>query len=132
MEEIRKNVELDPDELSAFTATVWNYKQGEVVSLMIHLGDRLGIYQALDGAGPVTPGELAERTGLKERWLLEWLRGQAAAKLVTYHPGDRFELTAVGSAVLADERNSLQFAAGAFGVPTSPEIVDAFEQGSNT
>jgi hypothetical protein len=33
---------------------VWGYKQGEVVSLMIHLGDRLGIYRALDGAGPVT------------------------------------------------------------------------------
>jgi len=33
------------------------------VSLMIHLGDRLGIYQALDEAGPVTAEELAVRTG---------------------------------------------------------------------
>jgi hypothetical protein len=27
------------------------YKQGETVSLMIHLGTRLGLYEALDGAG---------------------------------------------------------------------------------
>lgn len=132
MEETGKNQELDQDEVNAFASNVWNYKQGEVVSLMIHLGDRLGIYQALDGAGLVTPGELAEKMGLKERWLLEWLRGQAAAKLLTYHSGDRFELTAVGSAVLADERNSLQFAAGAFGVPISPEIVDRLAEAFQT
>ena len=42
---------------------------------MIHLGDRLGLYRALDGAGPVTAAELAGTTGLHERWLLEWLRG---------------------------------------------------------
>lgn len=50
---------------------VWGYKQGEVVSLMIHLGDRLRLYRALDGAGPVTAAELASRTGLTGRWLLE-------------------------------------------------------------
>jgi SAM-dependent methyltransferase len=61
---------------------------------------------------------------LNERWLLEWLRGQAAAGLLDSESGDRFELTAVGSAVLADEKDSLAFAAGAFNVPTSPEVVD--------
>lgn len=115
---------LDPDEVGAFAFHVWNYKQGEVVSLMIHLGDRLGIYDALDGAGPVSAGELAAITNLKERWLLEWLRGQAAAKLLDYRGDDRFELTPIGAAVLADETDSLAFAAGAFGTPTPPDVVD--------
>ena len=84
--------ELDQDALKRFTFSVWSYKQGEMVSLMIHIGDRLGLYAALDGIGPVTAAQLAERTGLKERWLLEWLRGQAAARLLDYHDGDRFEL----------------------------------------
>jgi SAM-dependent methyltransferase len=122
-----------PDEVNLFAFNVWTYKQGEVVSLMIHLGDRLGLYHALDGAGPVTAGELAQKTGLHERWLLEWLRGQAAAKLLRYHEPDRFELTPAGSAVLADEESSLAFAAGAFGEPTSPEVAsrlaDAFRTG---
>jgi SAM-dependent methyltransferase len=114
----------DPNEVAAFAFNVWGFKQGEVVSLMIHLGDRLGLYRALHGAGPVSAAGLARRTGLHERWLLEWLRGQAAARLLTYHDGDRFELSAAGGAVLADEENSLSFAAGAFGGPPQPEFID--------
>lgn len=120
----------DPKEIGAFAFNVWSYKQGEVVSLMIHLGDRLGLYRALDGAGPLSAADLAARTGLQERWLLEWLRGQAAARLLDYydadddHASDRFELTAVGSEVLSNESESLAFAAGAFGAPTSPSVVD--------
>jgi hypothetical protein len=83
---------------------VWGYKQGEVVSLMIHLGDRLGIYQALDGAGPVTAEALAARTGLHPRWLLEWLRGQAAAGLVESADGQVFELSREAAALLPMRR----------------------------
>jgi SAM-dependent methyltransferase len=115
---------LDPDQVKRYSFAVWSYKQGEIVSLMIHIGDRLGLYRALDGMGPVTAAELAAKTGLQERWLLEWLRGQAAARLLDYHDGDRFELTPVGAAVLADEAGSLAFAAGAFAGQTSPETVD--------
>jgi hypothetical protein len=60
---------VDPGKLIEMALRVWGYKQGEVVSLMIHLGDRLGLYQALRGVGPVTSGQLAARTGLQERWL---------------------------------------------------------------
>ena len=124
---------IDPDELNRFAFNVWNFKQGEMVSLMIHIGDKLGLYRALTGTGPVTAGELAERTGLHERWLLEWLRGQAAARLLDSEDGELFELSAVGAAVLADEDNSLAFAAGAFSDLMPPEtvnkLVDAFRTG---
>ncbi|MCP4038371.1 MAG: methyltransferase domain-containing protein [bacterium] len=116
------------DEVRAYSFRVWNYKQGEMVSLMIHLGDRLGIYRSLEDAGPLSPAELASRTGLQERWLLEWLRGQVAAQLLDYSKGDdgveRFELTTAGAAVLADEGGSLVFAGGAFTGGTAPEIID--------
>lgn len=121
------------EEIKAFSLNVWGYKKGEVVSLMIYIGDQLGLYRALDGAGPVSAPELAEKTGLQERWLLEWLRGQAAAGLLDYPAPDRFELTPTGSLVLAKEAESLVFAAGAFGAPMGPEIaerlVDAFRTG---
>ena len=115
---------IDPDELKRFSFNVWNFKQGEMVSLMIHIGDRLGLYQALAGAGPVTAAQLAGQTGLQERWLLEWLRGQAAARLLGSDDGKRFELSPVGAAVLADEDGSLAFAAGAFTDPIPPETID--------
>lgn len=115
---------IDPDALKRYSFSVWNYKMGEMVSLMIHLGDRLGLYKALQGSGALTAGELAEKTGLQERWLLEWLRGQAAARLLHYQEGDRFELSAEGAEVLANEEGSLAFAAGAFSGQTPPETVD--------
>lgn len=124
---------IDPDELKRYSFSVWSFKQGEMVSLMIHIGDRLGLYKALNGAGPVTAAQLAAQTGLQERWLFEWLRGQAAARLLDYHDPDRFELSEVGAAVLADEEHSLSFAAGAFAGQTPPEtvdkIIDAFRTG---
>lgn len=103
---------------------MWGYKQGELVSLLIHLGDRLGLYRSLDGAGVVTASSLAASTGLHERWLLEWLRGNAAAGLLASDDGLSFELLPEGAAVLAREQDSLRFAAGAFTAPLDPSVVD--------
>ncbi len=115
----------DPDRLAALALRVWTFKQGEVVSLMIHLGDRLGLYRAMAGQEPVTATGLAARTGLHERWLLEWLRSQAAAGLIDTADGETFELSMEAAEVLADEEGSLWFAAGAFqGGVAAPEVVD--------
>jgi 2-polyprenyl-3-methyl-5-hydroxy-6-metoxy-1,4-benzoquinol methylase len=116
---------MDAEKLSLFALRVWQYKQGEVVSLMVHLGDRLGLYRAMAGAGPLTARQLADRTDLHERWLLEWLRSQAAAGLLDTTDGLTFELTDEGAEVLADDESSLWFAAGAFhGNVAPPEVVD--------
>ncbi len=124
--------ELNQDALEAYVGSVMNYMAGEVVSLMIHIGDRLGLYNVLKNVGPITPNQLAERTNLNERWLLEWLRGQTAAGLLKYHGEDQFELTLEGGMVLADT-TSPTYLAGAFGEPTPPttvdKIADAFSTG---
>ena len=127
-----EGVEPTDEEVGLFAFQVWSYKQGEVVSLLIHLGDRLGLYKALAGKGAVTAGQLAARTGLDERWVLEWLRGNGAAGLLVWHPDDSFELTAAGVAVLADEDGSLFFAAGAFGAPPAPDFVEDLTEAFRT
>jgi 2-polyprenyl-3-methyl-5-hydroxy-6-metoxy-1,4-benzoquinol methylase len=118
------NEEFDVDAANLFAFRVWSYKQGELVSVLIHLGDRLGLYRALDGRGPTTADELADATGLHRRWLLEWLRGNAAAELLDSNDGEHFELTPEGAAVLAHEEHSLLFAAGAFTAPTDASVID--------
>jgi 2-polyprenyl-3-methyl-5-hydroxy-6-metoxy-1,4-benzoquinol methylase len=125
----------DPGKVIEMALRVWGYKQGEVVSLMIYLGDRLGLYQALRGAGPVTAAQLATRTGLQERWLLEWLRGQAAAGLLASADGEIFELSPEAAALLADEESSVWFAAGAFHgcaahAETTVRIAESFRTGA--
>src|SRR5260370_15726775 len=92
---------------------------------MTHLGDRRGLYRAMAGQGPTAAADLAAATGLQERWLLEWLRSQAAACLIDTEDGETFKLSPEAATVLADNDGSLFFAAGAFqGGIAPPEVVD--------
>lgn len=105
---------MDPDRVKAFLFLVFGHLTGAVTSAMIHLGDRLGLYRALYAAGePLTAAELAARTGLHERWVREWLYGQACAGVVEYRGEGRFALSPEAALVLAEE-NSPVFSAGAF------------------
>jgi SAM-dependent methyltransferase len=72
--------------------------------VMIDIGARLGLYKAMAGAGPMTSGEVARAAGCAERYVRDWLNGQAAGGYVAYHPHSRtYELTAEQAAVLADD-----------------------------
>jgi SAM-dependent methyltransferase len=72
--------------------------------VMIDIGRRLGLYRAMVGAGPMTSDEVARAAGCAERYVREWLNGQAAGGYVLYHPGSRtYELTPEQAVVLADE-----------------------------
>jgi SAM-dependent methyltransferase len=53
---------------------------------LVMIGDKLGLYEAMAGAGPLTPEELAGRTGTHERYVREWLLNQAAGGYVEYDP----------------------------------------------
>ncbi len=124
--------DLDPKDVGLFALKVYKYREGERISLLIHLGDRLGLFTSMWDAGPLTPDQLAARTGLHTRWLQEWLRAMGAAELLATEDGETFELTPVGAAVLADEQDSLYFAAGAFGVPPDPSYVDRLAESFRT
>jgi 2-polyprenyl-3-methyl-5-hydroxy-6-metoxy-1,4-benzoquinol methylase len=98
------------------------------------IGDELGLYAALDDAGPLTSAGLAEETGTAERYVREWLRSQAAGGYVTYDPEtDRYDLSPEQAYVLADEESPV-FMPGAFQLVASvarvePELGEAFQTG---
>lgn len=122
------------EEIGAFAYQVWSYKQGEMVSALIHIGRRLGLYDDLSGRGPQSVEQVAERTGLNARWLREWLEGHAAAHLFVRHEDDTFEMSPAATAVLADATGSLAYAGGAFTAPpvsgdVMDQIIDAFRTG---
>src|SRR4026207_2599130 len=50
---------------------------------MVVIGEKLGRYKALAN-GPMTPADLAGKTGTDERYVREWLHSQAAGGYVTY------------------------------------------------
>jgi SAM-dependent methyltransferase len=51
---------------------------------LIVIGDKLGLYRAMGDGTPVTPAQLAERTGTAERYIREWLNANAAGHFVEY------------------------------------------------
>src|SRR5271156_2522961 len=105
--------EIDVEKAKKTAEHVFGMLGGALVSGMVYLGERMGLYRALNGAGAMTSEELARKTGLHERWIREWLYGQAAASLIDYKGEERFELSPENALVLADE-NSPFFLAGGF------------------
>jgi SAM-dependent methyltransferase len=126
---------VDEARLEAFIGQAVTDMGAAISGLLLHIGDRLGLYRAMAGAGPVTPAGLAARTGTAERYVREWLANQAAGGYLTYDPADgTFELPAEQAMVVADE-DSPFFLAGAFEVIAScyadhGRFVDAFRTGA--
>ncbi|HJZ10898.1 MAG TPA: SAM-dependent methyltransferase, partial [Acidobacteriota bacterium] len=98
---------LDPKRVEEISDRAIGYLSGAGISALVFVGDQLGLYRTLREAGPVTSVELAQRSGLHERWVREWLHGQASSGLVRYAGEGRYELTPEQAAVLADETNPL-------------------------
>ncbi|MEZ5073859.1 MAG: methyltransferase domain-containing protein [Solirubrobacterales bacterium] len=98
------------------------------------IGERLGLYKAMAGAGPLTSSELAERSGVAERSVREWLRNQAAGGYVDYDgASDTYSLSPEQAMALADE-DSPVYLLGAFDLIASiyadeDKIIEAFQTG---
>ncbi|MBV8357343.1 MAG: methyltransferase domain-containing protein [Deltaproteobacteria bacterium] len=105
---------------------------GALVSAMIYLGDRLGFYHAMQSGDPMTSGELAEKMGLHERWVREWLQGQASAGLIDYKGDGRFALSAEAALVLADENSPLFLAGGFCALPAQMAILERLPESFRT
>lgn len=104
----------DPQRLDALAESMVNDMGAALGCTLAVIGDRLGLYKALAGAGAMTSAELAERTHLSERMVREWLLSQAASGYVDYQPGSgTYRLTPEQRALLADESSSA-FLAGGF------------------
>ena len=102
--------------------------------VMVSLGDKLGLYRAMAGGGPLSSQEVARRSGCSERYVREWLNSQVAGGYVDYHPSSKtYELTAEQAAVLADDTSPV-FLPHAWQVVASmwadePKTLSAFKTG---
>ena len=123
--------DLDLEKLSKYSLDTWLFKQGEMVSLVIHLGHRLGLYRAMDGVGNTTAGNLAKSTECHERWVLEWLRCNAAAGLIKTSDGSNFVLEPEAAAVLS-QSDKPTYAAAVFANLKPIEVIDGIAEAFKT
>jgi SAM-dependent methyltransferase len=125
---------IDMDKLNAFVGQFVGDLGAAVHAGMVVIGEKLGLYKAL-APGPVTPAELAARTGTDERYVREWLASQAAGGYVTYDDTtNKFSLTEEQAFTLANE-DSPAYLPGAFelalgALAAVPRIADSFRSGA--
>jgi SAM-dependent methyltransferase len=127
-------MDLDTGKVGAFAQQVAGALTGAATTAMVVVGDELGLYRALAGTGPVTPAELATKTGTHERYVREWLAQQAAAGFISFDAGTgTFTLPPEHAAVLATD-DSPAAMAGAALLPAgmfrgTSKIAEAFRTG---
>jgi len=107
---------------------------GAFTAGLAYIGDRLGLFVALAAARRSTSVEVAQRTGLDERYVREWLNGMVASRYVEHDPSEgAYFLDAEQKAAFVDE-GGRTFVAGAFqlALPSlllMPRLLDAFRRG---
>src|SRR5438046_2074711 len=94
---------IDEAKLEAFMHKVVT-ELGAGLGFPLHrLGDQLGIWKAMAGAGPLTVSEVAERSGCDERYIKEWLAAESAGGYVDYDAAtEAFSLPAEAAFAMAE------------------------------
>jgi SAM-dependent methyltransferase len=125
---------IDEAKLEAFMGQAVTDMGAVISAPLFVIGEKLGLYKAMAGAGPLTSQEVAERAGVAERSVREWLRNQAAGGYVRYDAdSDRFTLPDEQALALADE-DSPFYILGLYDSIASlyadeDKILDAFRSG---
>jgi SAM-dependent methyltransferase len=118
-----------------FEATI-----GTLELFSIHLGWRLGLYDAFREAESLTPAELADRAAIHERYAREWCEQQSVAGFLDVDDpaaaaeSRRYRLPAEHAEVLADPEHPTHvapFAPMVVGIAGAlPHVVEAYRNGA--
>lgn len=126
---------MDENNLNSLVGQFLQDLGGAVSVPLVQIGEQLGLYEALNNLGPSTVLEIAESTGVAERYMREWLSAQAASKYISYDAdSEKFWMTPEQAFLLAD-RDSPFYLAPAFGVAAAfqqnaPLVLEAFKTGA--
>ncbi len=76
--------EIDPAKAEAFAGRMLSLANDAMLSLLVSIGARSGLYDQLAGTPPATSAEIALKTGLNERYVREWLGAMTAGRIIEY------------------------------------------------
>jgi SAM-dependent methyltransferase len=125
---------IDEEKLHGLMSNVVTDMGAAMSAPLVRIGEKLGLYKAMAHEGPLSSQQVAHRAGAAERYVREWLRGQAAAGYVEYDPDtDRYALPDEHALALADEESPF-YVLGGFDVIASvqadeDELLERFRTG---
>ena len=79
---------VDADKVEQFLGQLMSIYTGSMLSYMIDIGHRTGLLAAA-AQRPATSEALADRAGLTERYVREWLGAMVTGGIIDYEPSDR-------------------------------------------
>ena len=120
---------IDPAVVEQKIGAAFGALGGAMVASMIHVGERLGLYRAMAGRGPMSSMDLASQTGLSERFVREWLYQQAASAIIDHRGGGMFELSPEAALVFADTNNPMSQIAFFEYLPAFSDILNSAQNG---
>src|SRR5687768_3135814 len=100
---------IDQQKLNEFMQKAAGDIASTMSSMLLLIGDRLGLYKAMAESGkPITSEELATKTNTNERLIREWLANQAAGGYIMYNASDgKYTLPPEQAMALADENSPI-------------------------
>jgi SAM-dependent methyltransferase len=105
--------EVDEGKLEAFIGQAVTDMGAAMNGALVAIGGKLGIWKAMAGAGPMTTAEIAESSGVAERYVREWASAQAASGYLEYDAdGETFTLTPEVAMAFADENSPVYLLGG--------------------
>jgi ubiquinone/menaquinone biosynthesis C-methylase UbiE len=82
-------MELNQAEVEAFAGKMVGILNSGGLALMTSIGHRTGLFDAMAGMAPSTSEQIAQATGLNERYVREWLGAMATGGIVDVDPDSR-------------------------------------------
>lgn len=125
---------LDAAKAAAFGERLVDVLNGGALSLMLSIGHRTGLFDVMAKLPLAPSATIADRAGLCERYVREWLGALVSGGIVEYEPAaDRYRLPPEHAAVLCRDARGGNVAAAAQSIPllaaVEDEIVRCFERG---
>lgn len=72
-----------------FADQLLNVLNQGALSLMVSIGHRTGLFDGMDELGWSSVQDVAEHTGLEQRYVREWLAAMVSAGIIQYQPKDK-------------------------------------------
>ncbi|MEE4025290.1 class I SAM-dependent methyltransferase [Gordonia sp. PKS22-38] len=125
---------LDPERVQEFAGTLFGTLSAGSTALMISIGHRTGLFDALAATPAATSEELARAAGLHERYVREWLGAMTTSAIVRHDPDtDTYRLPTEHAAVLTRAAGPDNLASQMQFIPllaqVEDQIVDCFAHG---
>ncbi len=117
-----------------FAARIVDTIDNAGIAILLSIGHQTGLFDPLQKLPAATSGQIADATGLNERYVREWLGGLAAAKVIDYDAAPQtYRLAAHRAAVLTRAAGPDNLARVAQFIPLLAEVeqkvIDCFRTG---